>query len=57
MFLEFVNEVKDNIKHFLPGSYRNAEVFVMDYRKLNTTYKGLMVKREDETIAPIINMN
>lgn len=57
MFLEFVNEVKDNIKHFLPGSYRNAEVFVMNYRKLNTTYKGLMVKREDETIAPIINMN
>ena len=56
-FNEFVNEVKDNIKRFLPEAYENAEVSVMDYQKLNTTYKGLMVKKEDETITPTINMN
>ena len=44
-FNEFVNEVKDNIKRFLPEAYENAEVSVMDYQKLNTTYKGLMVKK------------
>ena len=43
-FNEFVNEVKGNIKLFLPKDYENAEVTVMDYQKLNTTYKGLMVK-------------
>lgn len=56
-FNEFVNEVKDNIKRFLPEAYENAEVSVMDYQKLNTTYKGLMVKKEDETITPTINMD
>ncbi len=56
-FNEFVNEVKGNIKLFLPKDYENAEVSVMDYQKLNTTYKGLMVKKEDETITPTINMN
>ncbi len=56
-FNEFVNEVKDNIRLFLPKDYENAEVSVMDYQKLNTTYKGLMVKKEDETITPTINMN
>lgn len=45
-FNEFVNEVKDNIKRFLPEEYENAEVSVMDYQKLNTTYKGLMVKKK-----------
>lgn len=56
-FNEFVNEVKDNIKRFLPEAYENAEVSVMDYQKLNATYKGLMVKKEDETITPTINMD
>ena len=56
-FNEFVNGVKDNIKRFLPEEYENAEVSVMDYQKLNTTYKGLMVKKEDETITPTINMD
>lgn len=54
---EFVNEVRGNIKGFLPKAYENAEVSVMDYQKLNVSYKGLMVKREKEMISPIINLD
>lgn len=54
---EFVNEVRGNIKGFLPKAYENAEVSVMDCQKLNVSYKGLMVKREKEMISPIINLD
>ena len=54
---EFANEVRDNIKCFLPKAYENAEVSVMDCQKLNVSYKGLMVKREKEMISPIINLD
>lgn len=56
-FESFCEEIRNNIKAFLPVTYENAEVSVMDYQKLNTTYKGLMVKKEDETITPTINMD
>ena len=56
-FNEFVNEVKDNIRLFLPKDYENAEVSTMECQKLNRAYTGLMVRKEDETITPTINMN
>lgn len=43
-FNEFVNEVKDNIKLFLPKDYENAEVSTMECQKLNRAYTGLMVR-------------
>ena len=45
-FNEFVNEVKDNIKLFLPKDYENAEVSTMECQKLNRAYTGLMVRKE-----------
>ena len=54
---EFANEVRDNIKCFLPKAYENAEVFVMDCQKLNVSYKGLMVKMEKNMISPIVNLD
>ena len=54
---EFVNEVRGNIKGFLPKAYENAEVSVTEYQKLNVIYEGLMVKREKEMISPIINLD
>lgn len=56
-FNDFVNEVKGNIKSFLPKDYENADVSVMDYLKLNRTYTGLVVRKEGEMIAPTINLN
>ena len=36
-FNEFVNEVKDNIKLFLPKDYENAEVSTMECQQLMAT--------------------
>lgn len=56
-FNEFVNEVKDNIKLFLPRDYENAEVSTMECQKLNRAYTGLMVRKEGEMLTPTINLN
>ena len=56
-FNEFVKEVKDNIKLFLPRDYENAEVSTMECHKLNRAYTGLMVRKEGELLTPTINLN
>ena len=56
-FNEFVNEVKDNIKLFLPKDYENAEVSTMECQKLNRAYTGLMMRKEGEMLTPTINLN
>ena len=56
-FNEFVNEVKDNIRLFLPKDYENAEVSTMECHKLNRAYTGLMVRKEGEMLTPTINLN
>ena len=56
-FNEFVNEVKGNIKLFLPKDYENAEVSTMECHKLNRAYTGLMVRKEGELLTPTINLN
>ena len=56
-FNEFINEVKDNIKLFLPKDYENAEVSTMECHKLNRAYTGLMVRKEGELLTPTINLN
>ena len=56
-FNEFVNEVKDNIRLFLPKDYENAEVSTMECQKLNRAYTGLMVRKEGEMLTPTINLN
>jgi len=55
-FNEFVNEVKDNIRLFLPKDYENAEVSTMECQKLNRAYTGLMVRKEGEMLTPTINL-
>lgn len=39
-FNEFVNEVKDNIKLFLPRDYENAEVSTMECHKTEPCLYG-----------------
>lgn len=56
-FNEFVSEVKDNIKLFLPEEYENAEVSTMECQQLNRAYTGLMVRKEGEMLTPTINLN
>ena len=51
-FEEFINTIKDTIKEYLPEDYRDAEVNILENRKLNTNYTGLTVTREGDTLAP-----
>ena len=56
-FEEFINTVKDTIKDYLPEEYKDAEVKLLENRKLNTHYTGLTVTRKGDTLAPTINLN
>ena len=52
-FQEFVDKVKEAIRDALPESFRDAQVSVEPFRKLNTSYLGLQVKKEGQTVVPI----
>lgn len=54
---EFINTIKDTIKDYLPEEYKDAEVNLLENRKLNTHYTGLTVTRKGDTLAPTINLN
>lgn len=56
-FEEFINTVKDTIKDYLPEEYKDAEVTLLENRKLNTHYTGLTVTRKGDTLAATINLN
>ncbi|MBQ9032716.1 MAG: hypothetical protein IJ106_14910 [Parasporobacterium sp.] len=56
-FQEFVDKVKEAIQDALPESFRDAQVSVEPFRKLNTSYLGLQVKREGQTVVPNINLD
>ena len=56
-FQEFVDKVKESIRDALPESFRDAQVSVEPFRKLNTSYLGLQVKKEGQTVVPNINLD
>lgn len=56
-FNDFVDEVTGNIKLFLPKEYKDAEISVTGNEKLNENYRGMVVRKENQSIAPIINLN
>ena len=56
-FEEFINTIKDTIKDYLPEEYKDAEVNLLENRKLKTHYTGLTVTRKGDTLAPTINLN
>ena len=55
-FEEFVNEVKDMVKDHLPEMYRDAEVVVIEHRKINSCYTGLTIYPKDSVASPVINL-
>ena len=56
-FQEFVDKVKESIRDYLPEEFRNAEVTTQAFQKLNTSYLGLQVKKEGQTVVPNINLD
>ena len=56
-FEEFKNWAEENIKFFLPESYRDAKIDIHDVVKTGMSYTGMTVRNEDQSIAPAINLN
>lgn len=56
-FKEFVDQIENEIKSFLPKEYKDAKVDVRVHKKLNDQYLGMTVMKSGEVMAsPTINM-
>ena len=47
-FKEFTDMIRQNIRDYLPETYRDAEVKIEDFQKLNQHYLGMQVKKETD---------
>ena len=56
-FEEFKIQILENIRDRLPEGYRSASIGIAETRKINESYDGLTVKKEDQPVAPSINLN
>lgn len=56
-FENFVDEVKNGIKGYLSEGYDSAAVEVMPYEKLNEKYLSMVVRGENQMLAPTINLD
>lgn len=52
----FVDTMKNLIKEYLPGEYEDAEVVVKANKKLNNSYLGMTILKQETAIAPVINL-
>jgi len=56
-FKQFVEEVQENIKKYLPSRYQDAEVRMQEVNKNNgVKLNGLIVQQPDSDVAPTIYM-
>lgn len=55
-FEEFVENVKDRIKDYLPGKYENAVIEVSRHEKINESYLGMCVWTGGNAVSPVLNL-
>lgn len=55
-FEEFVNEMKERIKDFLPEDYADASIEVAETKKLNAEYPAMIIRKEEQEVAPSIDL-
>lgn len=56
-FEKFVEEVKAEIKDYLPEELKNAEIDISKYEKLNESYVGMVIKTDEQNVFPTMNLN
>lgn len=57
-FKEFQEYIKNNVKDYLPESYKDVDIQFRDVVKNNDVHlTGVMIKRENETLTPNIYIN
>lgn len=52
---EFAERLKKDVKRMLPEKYKDIELQITDFNKLNGSYKGLLIRNENG-ICPVINV-
>ena len=55
-FEEFVENVKERIKDYLPGKYEDAVIEVSRHEKINESYLGMCVWTGGNAASPILNL-
>lgn len=55
-FEEFVKEIKDTVKDYLPEMYRDAEIVIAEHRKINDCCTGLSFYTKDSVATSVINL-
>ena len=55
-FEEFVENVKDRIKDYLPGKYEDAVIEVSRHEKINESYLGMCVWTGGNAVSPVLNL-
>ena len=55
-FEAFQATVLNDIRNYLPEEYGGAEILLNETQKLNQTYPALVIKREEHSIAPSIDL-
>ena len=56
-FEEFTDKVREDIRSFLPPELDGAEIRVAERFKLNDSYRGLTIAKEDQHLSPAINLD
>lgn len=55
-FEKFVENMKNNIKNYLPEDYQDAEILIRKVQTINRTYTGLNVHKKDQVYAACISL-
>ena len=53
---QFLAWAVENVKNYLPESYRKAEIDIIPVSKTGTTYTAMTVRLKDQTTVPAINL-
>ena len=56
-FTEFQNWAVREIRPVLSDDYRDATIRLQRLQKLGKSYEAMMVKKKEETVVPVINLN
>lgn len=56
-FDDFCKYIVENIKNYLPDEYKEAQVLIQEYAKVNKTVKSLVVRLDGEKVAQAFPLN
>lgn len=55
-FEKFIENMRNNIKNYLPEDYQDAEILIRKVQNINRTYTGLNIHKKDQVYAACISL-